>query len=160
MSPLGKRISLRPITAENRAEILALKVQPHQRHWVASNELSLQHARENPQAHPEHFAIYADEEPVGFLMIGRFSLEQGEDPEWLVWRFMIDADHQRQGYGRAALTLVIEQVRTKANCQELRISFQPDNEPARSLYSSLGFVDRGEMYDGEKLMRLPIHQSG
>ena len=149
-------VSLRAITDANRAAILALDVAPHQRDWVGSNEDSLRQAAENTDACPEYYAIYADEKPVGFLMIGYFPLNKGEQPDWFVWRMMIDATHQRRGYGRAAMWQIIDHVRTKPDCCELRISFEPENGPARTLYTSLGFVDHGEIHDGEVLLRLPI----
>ena len=59
-------VSLRAITDANRTAILALQVAPHQQKWIASNEISLLQAVEYSQVSPEHFAIYADETPVGF----------------------------------------------------------------------------------------------
>ena len=149
-------VSLRAITDANRTAILALQVAPHQQKWIASNEISLLQAVEYSQVSPEHFAIYADETPVGFVMIGCTPLHEGGRPDWHVWRLMIDADQQRRGYGRAAMQQLIDWVRSKPECCELRISFGPDNEPARALYTNLGFIDNGEIFEGEVLLRLKI----
>ena len=153
---MTNHISLRDITDANRDAILALKVAPEQRDWVASNEDSLRQAAENAEACPEYFAIYANEQPVGFLMLGCFSPTEDERPDWFVWRMMIDVRHQRRGYGRAAMLQIIEHVRTKPDCRELRISFEPENHPARALYTGLGFVDHDEIHYGEVLLRMPI----
>ena len=149
-------VSLRAITDANRTAILALDVAPHQRNWVDSNEVSLRQAKKNTEGRPEYYAVYADEQPVGFLMIGCSPINKGERPDWFVSRLMIDVMHQRRGYGRAAMRQIIDHIRAKPDCCELRISFEPENGPARTLYTSLGFVDHGEIHDGEVLLRLPI----
>ncbi len=152
-------VSLRAITDANRTAILDLDVAPHQQKWIASNEISLLQAIEYSQVSPEHFAIYADETPVGFVMIGCSPINKGERPDWFVSRLMIDVMHQRRGYGRAAMRQIINHIRAKPDCNELRISFEPANKPARSLYTSLGFVDHGEIYHDEVLLRMPIREN-
>ncbi len=152
-------VSLRAITDANRTAILALDVAPHQRNWVDSNEVSLRQAEKNTEGRPENYAVYADEQPVGFLMIGCSPINKGERPDWFVSRLMIDVMHQRRGYGRAAMRQIIDHIRAKPDCHELRICFEPANKPARALYTSLGFVDHGEIYHDEVLLRMPIREN-
>ena len=62
-------VSLRPLTDANRREVLALRVAPTQQGFVSSVADSLREAAEHPYAHALYWAIYADDTPVGFVMI-------------------------------------------------------------------------------------------
>lgn len=64
---------------------------------------------------------------------------------------MIDQRYQRRGYGRQAVKLALDFVRTFP-CGAAKycwVSYEPENEAARSLYRSFGFVETGEK-DGEE----------
>ena len=57
--------------------------------------------RENNDVYP--FAIYNDEEPVGFMMLD----EDLEERCLVIWRIMFPAEHQNKGYGTAAIREII-----------------------------------------------------
>ena len=79
------------------------------------------------------------------------------DQEYWVYRLMIDAAFQRRGYGRSALSLVIERI-AKLGRKVLYISFEPENRGAELLYKSLGFVPDGRMDGSEVIYRLNLQQ--
>ena len=85
------RITLREVTAETVNEILNLSVKEHQQQLVASNAVSIAQAHFRPEAWFR--AIYADDTPVGFVML--YDSHLGPQPPqhdiYEVWRFMIDA---------------------------------------------------------------------
>ena len=63
---------------------------------------------------------------------------------------MIDQRYQKKGYGRQALQLALDYIRTcpagpAAYCW---LSFEPENEAARRLYRSCGFVEEPKMPRG------------
>ncbi|MFN7569839.1 MAG: hypothetical protein ACK5TK_00070 [Betaproteobacteria bacterium] len=60
-------VSLREITADTVRQIIALAVAPEQQRFVASYAVSLAQALFTPEAW--YRAIYADEEPAGFVML-------------------------------------------------------------------------------------------
>lgn len=64
-------ISLRKITLENRREVFRLKVADDQCRFVASNLSSVAscYVLATNRGRPLPFAIYADEQVVGFVMI-------------------------------------------------------------------------------------------
>jgi diamine N-acetyltransferase len=62
-------VQLRELTAVNRESVLALHVLPDQRRFVGTVAGALIEAADHPQANPWYRAIYAGEEPVGFVMI-------------------------------------------------------------------------------------------
>lgn len=142
-------ITLREITPENYRAVFALKVAPGQEGFVANNVYSLAQAKVLTQAVP--LAIYADETPVGFVMYA-----PEEDGKFSIWRYMIGAEHQQKGYGRAALKVVLEHLRTLA-AHEIALSYEPTNAVAARLYASFGFVETGEVDDGELVARLALN---
>lgn len=143
-------VTLRPITKENYRQTIELKVAPGQEEFVASNVYSLAQAKVYPDFAP--LAIYADDTLVGFLMVGPD--DEYHYPAHWIHRLMIDARHQRRGYGRAAMQILLEQFRGEGRLREILISYEPHNEVARRLYASLGFVETGEIYEGEAVARL------
>ncbi len=144
-------VSLSFITDENFNECIGLKVTEDQRSFVATNVYSLAQAwLYHPNAYP--FAIYADDVMVGFVMMGYDTEHDSYD----IWRFMIDERYQGKGYGKAALARAIEYLRDVHEVKEIMISYKPDNVVAKTLYASAGFVETGEMYDGEILAKLTL----
>lgn len=143
-----KTVSLREITPENWEAIHKLAVRDDQKNFVASNLYSLAEAKVFPEHVP--LAIYADEEPVGFLMYTYVD----ERKEWWIFRLMIAADEQGQGYGRAAMRQAVARMRALPGCDRIFISFEPENAPAEQLYRSLGFVPNDEIWGDEVVFRL------
>jgi diamine N-acetyltransferase len=143
-------VSLRQVTAETVRLICALDVRPEQRAYVATNALSIAQAYFQPRAWFR--AIYADDTPVGFVMLD----EDQEKQEYFLWRLMIDAGHQGKGYGRRALDLVVEHARSRPGARELRSSYVPGDDGPAEFYRSFGFVETGELEGTEVVIRLDL----
>ncbi len=82
-------VSLRPLTESNRQAVEALRVSPSQRRFVSSVAESLAEAAEHPDARALYWAVYADEEPVGFVMVA----DEVASPEYIpqfLWKLLID----------------------------------------------------------------------
>lgn len=62
-------IRLREITVSNAASVQALRTRPDQEQFVSSVVESLAEAAEVPQANPWFRAVYADDQPIGFVML-------------------------------------------------------------------------------------------
>ena len=145
-------LSLVEIDRHNYLSILDLSVSEEQRSFVASNTYSLAQAFVQPECVP--LALYAENKPVGFAM---YCIDES-DREYWIYRLMIDQRHQGRGYGRAAMLLLIDRIRSEMDEQRHRIfiSFEPENEVAKSLYESLGFVPDGRVEYGEVVYRLEV----
>lgn len=156
MEPAQSPISLREITADTVRAVTKLSVREDQTRFVASNAVSLAQALFAPEAW--YRAIYAGDEPVGFVMLYDESLRLPPpvSPAVGVWRFMIDCKHQRQGIGSAALKLIISNMRSKGLFKELELSYLPDSGSPEPFYRQLGFIATGRIDDGEIVMALPL----
>ena len=162
-------ISLEKITYKNYIKtIWGLKVTPKQKNYVAKNVSSLAEAyvaiTNGAVALP--FAICRNKKPIGFCMIGYgVSDDEGwdaEDPAFIemvkksycLWRFMIDKRYQNKGYGRKAMQLALDYIRTKpcGPAKYVWLSYEPENEVAKKLYASFGFKELPEFYkEGEEM---------
>lgn len=143
-------VTLREVTADTVRQIVSLKVTLDQERFVAPNAVSIAEAYFEPKAWFR--AIYADETPVGFVML----YEDPDEPIYYLWRYMIDARYQGLGFGRQALELVINHVRTRPNASALFLSYVPDEHGPEKFYSKLGFVNTGKMHGDEMEMRLDL----
>jgi diamine N-acetyltransferase len=149
-------VSLREVTTENLEAVLALDVGEDQRPFVASNAKSIAEAHFHPEAWFR--AIYAGETLVGFLMLHDDSL-RADPPEercYFLWRLMIDAAHQGRGFGRRAVALLVDHVRTRPHAHELLTSFRRGAGSPEGFYDKLGFRPTGEEVEGEVELRLPL----
>lgn len=145
---------LKKIDDSNRDACMALRVEDAQMEYIAPNADSLREAQENAEV-ARTFAIYVDHKLVGFTMFA-FD-ENNEDPEdkyWL-WRFMIDAALQGNGYGDKALQAIIAYFR-KHGADQITLSTKESNTKALRLYHKYGFKENGQMNDGEIVLKLML----
>ena len=154
-------LHLEKVNGNNVWDILKLTVSESQKNFVAANEISIIEAYTaiTGNGHAFPFGIFDGEKPVGFLMIG-FDVDDywTDAPEiakgnYNLWRLMIDERYQGRGYGREAVRLALDFVRTWpcGSADYCWLSYEPENDVARELYRSFGFAETGE-YDGEELI--------
>lgn len=154
-------LRLEKINGKNVWNILKLSVNNSQREFVASNEISIIEAytaiTANGYAYP--FGIYDGDIPVGFLMIGFDKDDYWEDApdvatgNYNLWRLMIDKNFQHKGYGRQAVKLALDFIKTYpcGPAEYCWLSYEPENQIAKELYASFGFIETGDM-DGEEII--------
>ena len=152
-------INLKPITSKNIDEICDLKAD---RALVVNNEGSLAEAYaywvEFGNA-PIAYGIYDDETPVGFLMVAYFEDDDYDNknvPYYFLWRMMIDENHQNKGYGREAMKLIIDEVRTFPKGESNAFYTSTCGEAALKLYESCGFKRTGQLNGKEDVLRLAL----
>lgn len=122
---------------------------------------SLAEAAEVPQANPWFRAVYADEQPVGFVM-----LAWNVDPQppgiigpWFLWKLLIDHRHQRLGYGQEVIRQIVELIRSQGATELLTSYALGDGSPV-GFSEALGFLPMGAVDDaGEVLATLPLDGS-
>lgn len=158
-------IHLEKLNYDNFDDVFDLEIKEEQYPFVASNCFSVAEAYvtliNGGKVFP--FAIYNDDTLIGFIQIGYGpNADQDgvsvEKDNYEIWRFMIDKKFQGNGYGKEALKLALDFIRTwpcgKANLCWL--SYEPENVVAKNLYLSLGFEETSEMCDDEVVAVLKL----
>jgi len=145
-------VSLREITSETVVQICKLSdtLSEQEQKMVAPNAISIAQAHFSDKAWFR--AIYADEMAVGFIML----YDDSENPEYFLWRLMIAGPYQGKGYGRKAIELLVEYVKTRPGAKELSTSYVPIEGGPEGFYRKMGFEPTGEVDDGEIVVRLTL----
>ena len=65
-----------------------------------------------------------------------------------------------RGFGRAALSRLFVEISALPEIETIEICYMPDNDGARRLYASAGFVEEGIDEDGEIIARLDLGRAG
>lgn len=156
-------LKLKKINRNNVVEILKLEVFDNQKSFVATNNSSIIEAyiaiTENNDVFT--FGIYNDDTPIGFLMIGYDVNSDDEGAPMIakgnynIWRLMIDKEFQGKGFGKKVMDLALEFVNTFpcGTAKYCWLSYESDNDLARKLYKSVGFVETDEK-DGEEIVAI------
>ena len=153
-------VHLEELNKYNVWDIMELSVKEEQECFLASNVWSLVHAyvgnKTDGAVYP--FGIFDDDTPVGFLMLAYDYGEVCDDkdaPEiskgnYFLWRLMIDEEFQGKGYGREAVKLALDYIRTfpHGKAEYCWICYDRENTVARKLYRSFGFEEIREYEDG------------
>ena len=151
-------VTLREITDRNRAAVLALRLPPEQQRFVGSVQDALDEAADYPHANPWYRAVYAGEEPVGFVMLSWNVPPQPPEIHgpWFLWKLLVDRRFQGRGYGAEVVRQVADLVRAEG-ATELLTSYVPEDGGPAGFYRRLGFTPTGEIdADGEPIVRLPL----
>ena len=153
-------LSIQPVTKQNWQTLTKLKVREDQNHFVAPNVYSIAESQfgfdEQDGSHWEMFpyGIYDGETLVGFLMYGcNFSHLEFQA---FITRLMVDENHQGKGYGKFGMQKMLKIFWADDRIRSVGICYEPENEVARKLYASLGFVETGEMLGDEALAVLRL----
>lgn len=145
-------VTLREITSETVHQVCRLSdtLTPPKKLMVAPNSLSIAEAYFDP--HAWFRAIYADETPVGFLML----YDSPEEKVYFLWRLMVAEPHHGKGFGRRAMELLIDHVRSRPAATVLETSCGQGSGSPEGFYEALGFRRSGKMFDDEVGMALEL----
>jgi diamine N-acetyltransferase len=143
-------IELRDVTAATVRAICALEVGDDQKGFVAPNAVSIAQAYFEPSA--VFRAVYADDVAVGFVMWRPWD----QPGTAFLWRFMIDRAHQKRGYAKAALVLVLDELRSRG-FGLVRTSVVLGDGGPLGFYLGMGFAETGEsLPNGERVLSRAI----
>ena len=152
------KITLRDITEQNVEAVRALRTTTAQERFVSTVAYSLQEAARHPNENPWLRAIYAGEQPVGFVMVAWDFVPEPPhtDGPYFLWKLLVDHRHQGKGYGRQAVEQVIDLIRADGG-KELITSYVEGEGNPLGFYTRLGFVPRGDRDpEGEVMLRLAL----
>jgi diamine N-acetyltransferase len=143
-------IKLQEITPDNVHQVMNLKVTSDQEKFIASNARSI--AEGSTRKDAWYRAIYYDDVLVGFCMISDIP----EKAEYYLWRFMIDQQYQRRGYGRRAMEILIEHVKTRPKAKVFYTSCKKGKGGPEGFYIKMGFHHTGKEENGEYLLQMDL----
>ena len=149
-------VELKEVIEDNFYEVIQLKVSDAQEasKYVAPNVRSIAECwlyRKNEDVFP--YAVYNGNNVIGFLLLDL----DAEEREYMIWRMMVDAKHQGNGYGRQIVEAVIEMGRNDKDYDVLIADYVEGNAQMKYLLESLGFERTGfDEECNEVLMRLDI----
>ena len=146
-SSTTEQVTVRSVDTSNWREVFKLTVTQQQQAFVAVPGYYLALCCFGGTWKP--FAIYLDEQIIGLIMWAR----DNDQSCWLGGIF-IDQSYQGQGYGRQAIEAMMAMLSEQYSCQQFALSYHPSNLVAKHLYSSMSFVETGEMEDDEVVARL------
>ena len=148
----GAEVSLREITEDTVREICNLSntLTPPRKYMVAPNSVSI--AQAHFSEHAWFRAICAGDTPVGFVML----YDDPDESEYFLWRLMIAGPHHAKGFGRRAMALLIDHVRTRPGATVLETSCGQGPGNPEGFYHKLGFVRNGKMIGDEVGLSLTL----
>jgi diamine N-acetyltransferase len=138
-------------------EFLLLEVAENQRNNVATMAESYADALFPPQDGYENSTTWIrgvtrGGVPAGFIMCS--DSPDGEKYPW-IWRLLVDREHQGRGVGTFAVEHAISRYRS-LGCKQVITAWFPGPADASGFYKKLGFLETGEILDGEIVAALKL----
>ena len=155
-------IELREINWDNFWAVVNLKPKDTQMEFLPSNAVFMAQAYVNLKSnYPDAcFAIYSDEDVVGFTKIVFVPEHEGlyhfSEDTYFIDAVMIDEKYQGRGYGRVAMEQILKFIRTEpwGKVISIKLSCYNHNTVATKMYESLGFVKTELFVLGKDGLRL------
>ncbi len=133
-------IKLADITEDNWMDVASLSVKDQQKGYVASAVGILARGYVYRGCNGRVYAIENDGVIVGAALVREFTDEPlGYDLQ----EFMIDGRFQGRGYGSAALSLILEELRREGHFDHVEVCVKKTDAEAIRLYEKHGFADSG-----------------
>jgi diamine N-acetyltransferase len=148
----GSEVSLRQITEDSVRDICRLSdtLTPPKKYMVAPNAVSI--AQAHFSEHAWFRAIYAGDAPVGFIML----YDDPEEPEFFLWRLMVAGQYHGRGFGRRAIELLVDYVKTRPGAKVLETSCGQGPGSPEGFYKRIGFERNGKTHGEEVGLSLAL----
>lgn len=133
-------VKLTEITEDNWFNVADLSVKDNQRNYVAPAIGILARGYVYRDCNSRIYVIEKDGVIVGVSLVREFTDEPlGYDLQ----QFMIDQRYQDNGYGSAALGLILDKLREERQYDHVEVCVKKEDIVAIHLYEKHGFVDSG-----------------
>lgn len=146
-------VKLTKIVYDYFHEVIDLELEEDQKEHLPSNVYSIAESAFSTSFHPR--AIWHGEKIVGFLMY-QLGGDKSEQHECTIWRFMIDRRHQNSGIGTAAMSVLMDEIKTNDQCNRVEIYYDENNIAAKKLYTRYGFSVVGRRDDGDVIAKVAV----
>lgn len=152
-------LEARVIEFSNLSEIIKLEVHAAQKKYVAPNSVTVAQFHYEPSGWIR--GLWFEDVAVGMIAminpsIESPSYEEGDPTDGAyLWRLMIGADHQRKGYGRAAMEIIKTQS-LAWHFDKLYTSIVPGDDTPMPFYEAVGMTPTGRMLGKEVELRMSL----
>jgi len=137
------------LNKDNWEEAIELSVFPEQKRFVPEVAIGIAEAYVRPYEGEDiiPYVIVYKEKVIGF-----FLLHFPEDKKyfWLS-NFLIDKDFQQKGFGKSALSGLLDYLKENKKCKFIGLTVHRENDKARSLYRKLGFKEVREVKEDNEV---------
>lgn len=145
-------IHLKDVDINNWVDCIKLSLHPYQEKSLASNSVTI--AESKYEKHHRLRAIYKGDTIIGMLSFCHETQPLDLELYWL-FRFMIDQNYQRKGYGTKVLDILKNEVKSLGG-KRLQTMCKPNNILALNAYKKYGFEEVGTLEDGDILFELKL----
>ena len=135
------KLHFEPVTDANRQEVMKLHTAPGQEGFIEDVSECIKEAEKRKCWRP--LGIYDGETLVGFAMYGFFWEYLPFGRVWMD-RLLIGAGYQGRGYGKAALSGLMERIRQEYKRKKVYLSVYKENKRAAAMYEKYGFRFNGQ----------------
>ena len=131
---------MRSITEDNWLDIARIEHAPDQGNFVRDTLEILARAYVYRAHRARALGIYAGEKAVGLLLVR----DLDEEPAcYDLQELLIDQHHQNKGYGQAALSLLLQELKAEGKYPRVDLCAERKDLAAIHVYKKMGFVDTG-----------------
>ncbi|MGS4786301.1 GNAT family N-acetyltransferase [Streptococcus sp. P25B114] len=139
-----------PINPDNWR--IPLSIFPSQTGFVADKMTTLAQAFAYREFNSQAYLIYDHQLPVGLIMYH----DSPQVKAYHLSEFFIDKHYQVQGYDRQDMNQFLDNIRREKRFSAVELCILENNDLARKLYGSLGFVETGDADGDEIVFRLNL----
>jgi N-acetyltransferase len=149
------------ITDDNLGDVVTLNPGAVGERMIATNAASIARAAYSKNAVPR--ALFSGDTLVGFIMLydptidaARALKDEAAPDVIVVWRVMIDFALQGRGFGKMAMYQAWRYALSRPGCTRVQLHCSLEQGNAAPFYLALGYVDTGEVDDGESVMEISV----
>ncbi len=128
---------------DRNSAVLKLDVDESQKAYVASVAVILGRAYVFRSLRPRAFFICNDDTPIGMALYYDCPEQESYDFSQL----FIDKRYQGQGYGKAAVKLILDEMKQDGTYSKVTICYVEGNDASRKLFEQFGFVEISHEWD-------------
>ena len=130
---------------------LRLNVEKAQEKYVADKTVILARAYAYRNRRSRAFFIYDEEIPIGMGLY----YDCPERVSYDISQIFIDEHYQGRGYGKAAMQLLLDEMKLDGKYKKVMLCYIAGNDIAQNMYKQLGFVEIGRDED-EIIMEMTL----
>jgi len=143
-------VKLVEVVRDNFKDVIELELREEQKKYIEPNVYTIAESTLSPYFHlTHHRAICVDGKIVGFVQYQFGEIDEWDEDECTIWRFMIDRRHQNSGIGKVAMGLLLKEIKSHERCKLVDIYYDRGNEAAKKLYAGHGFQESGVRDNGD-----------